>query len=84
MRGEDDADIIEVGLPSPSVKALHLCIRNEGYGGPEQPTRWETNMKLAIEIKDFTAFGMNDSNMITTFLAKIRCNIRLLKPCVNH
>ena len=49
MRGEDDADI-EVGLPPPSVKALHLCIRNEGYGGPDQPTRWETNVKLAIDI----------------------------------
>ena len=52
MRGEDDTDV-EVGLPSPSVKALHLCIRNEGYGGPEQPTRWETKKKLAIEIQYF-------------------------------
>ena len=37
-----DADV-EIRVPSPSVKALHLCLRNDGYGGPGQPTRQGTH-----------------------------------------
>ena len=39
-----DVDI-EIRVPSPSVKALHLCLRNEGYGGPGQPTRQGTHFR---------------------------------------
>ena len=35
---DDEADM-EIRVPSPTVKALHLCLRNEGYDGPGQPTR---------------------------------------------
>ena len=45
IKSVDDSDAdVEIRVPSPSVKALHLCLRNGGYDGPGQPTRQGTHL----------------------------------------